>query len=57
MGCVRGLRWGAYWLHEWAQSSHVGCVRGFRGSYGVVEEVHGEHMGCVSGFRGVIWGV
>jgi uncharacterized membrane protein YdcZ (DUF606 family) len=28
---VCGGSYGAYCLHEWAQSGHMGCVRGVRG--------------------------
>ena len=30
-GVREGLDW-AYWLHEWVQSDHMGCVRRFMGS-------------------------
>ena len=62
MCCVRGFRKGAYWLHEWAQSGHMGCVRGVTrgtwgvlgcsgGSYGLCKWAQGGDMGCVRGFN------
>ena len=32
---VCGGSYGAYCLHEWAQSGHMGCVRRFDGVHGV----------------------